>query len=134
MPNTCACEPTDEEPEWRTRYGNSDTITFVATVTIKPDREKEYLAMMAAMENTILANEPDTLLHVMHAHPTEPHTYVFVERYRNAEAVNTHAERSYMREARGKLEAWRAKPIEFLQLRQIAPGLRGAGAPLAPTV
>ena len=103
------------------RYGNSDTITFVVTVTIKPEHEMDYVAMMPAMETTILANEPDTLLHAVHAHPTEPHTYVVIERYRNADAVNTHGETPYLREAVGKLEAWLAKPIEFLQLRQIAP-------------
>jgi quinol monooxygenase YgiN len=115
-------EPTDGESTVSDdRYGKSDTITFVATVTIKPEREKEYLAFMAAVENTILANEPDTLLHVMLAHPTEPHTYVFIERYRNAAALNAHLEAPDHREATEELDDFLAKPYEVLQLRQIAP-------------
>ena len=103
------------------RYGGSDTITFVATVTIKPEHEKEFVALMTATENMILANEPDTTLHVLHAHPTEPNTYVAIERYRNAEAVNAHREAPYVREAIGTLQDWLAKPIDVLQLRQILP-------------
>jgi quinol monooxygenase YgiN len=123
MPAPCVwSEPTDEESSVSDdRFGNSDTITFVATVTIKPEHETDYLAIMAAMENTILTNEPDTLLHVVHAHPTEPHTYVAIERYDDAEAVNTHADTPYFREAIGKLQDWLAKPIDFIQLRQIVP-------------
>ena len=103
------------------RFGNSDTITVVVTMTFKPEHEMDYVAVMAAMETTILANEPDTLLHAVHAHPTEPHAYVAIERYRNAAAVNAHGATPYFREAVGKVEAWLAKPIEVLQLRQIAP-------------
>jgi (4S)-4-hydroxy-5-phosphonooxypentane-2,3-dione isomerase len=103
------------------RYGGSDAITFVATVTIKPEHEEEYLALAAAMVELILANEPDTTLHTLHKHPTEPHTYVAVERYRDAEAVRTHAASPYFVEAMGKLQQCLAKPIEFLQLSQIVP-------------
>ena len=123
MPNACASsEPTDEESRVPDdRYGGSDAITFVATVTIKPEHEKEFVALVTATTNTVLGNEPGTTLYVTHAHPTEPHAYVSVERYRNAEALKAHAEAPYLREAMGKLEEWLAKPIDFLQLRQIVP-------------
>ena len=103
------------------RYGGSDTITFVATVTIKPEHETEFVALMTVHENTVLANEPDTTLHVWHAHPSEPHTYVAIERYRNAEALNAHVETPYHREAIGKVQGWLAKPMDVLQLRQMLP-------------
>ena len=90
-------------------------------MTIKPEHEKEFVALMTATENMILANEPDTTLNVLHAHPTEPNTYVAIERYRNAEAVNAHREAPYVREAIGTLQDWLAKPIDVLQLRQILP-------------
>jgi quinol monooxygenase YgiN len=103
------------------RYGGSDTITFVATVTIKPEHETEFVALMTVHENMVLANEPDTTLHVWTAHPSVPHTYVAIERYRNAEAVNAHVETPYHREAIGKVQGWLAKPMDVLQLRQILP-------------
>jgi quinol monooxygenase YgiN len=103
------------------RYGGSDAITFVATVTIKPEHEEEYLALVAAMADKILANEPGTTLHVLHKHPTEPYTYVAVERYRDAEAWNAHAEAPYLCETLGQLEEWLTKPVDVLQLSQMVP-------------
>lgn len=103
------------------RHGGSDAITFVATVTIKPEHEEEYVALVAAMADKVLANDPGTTLHVLHKHPTEPHLCVAIERYRDADALNAHAEAPYLREAMGKLEEWLAKPIDFVQLRQIVP-------------
>jgi hypothetical protein len=46
-------------------------------------------------ENTILANEPDTTFTSGMSIP-EPHTYVAVERYRNAEAERAFLETPYV--------------------------------------
>ena len=77
------------------RFGGSEAITFVATVTIEPEHEAEYVALVTAMAEKIQVNEPGTTLHVLHRHPTEPHTYVAVERYRDTDAVTAHAESPY---------------------------------------
>ncbi len=103
------------------RFGGSDAITFVATVTIKPEHEEEFVALVTAMADKVQVNEPGTTLYVLHRHPTEPHTYVAVERYCDADALTAHAESPYFGEAMGKLQDWLAKPIEFLQLHQIVP-------------
>ena len=103
------------------RYGGSDAITFVATVTIKPEHEEEYVALVTAMAEKVQADEPGTTVYVLHRHPSEPHTYVAVERYRAADAVTAHAESPYFGEAMGKTQNWLAKPIEVLQLHQIVP-------------
>ena len=103
------------------RFGGSDAITFVATVTIKPEHEEEFVALVTAMAEKIQVDEPGTTLHVLHRHPTEPHTYVAVERYRDTDAVTAHAESPYFGEAMEKFQDWLAKPIEFLQLHQIVP-------------
>ena len=60
------------------------TFTFVATVTLKPEHEDEFIALMTATVEMVLANEPNTTLYAVHKHPTEPHTYVSIERYRDA--------------------------------------------------
>ena len=124
MPNASDwSKPTNEEPTVPGgRYGGSDVITFVATVTVKPEYEQEYVALVTATVEMILANEAGTTLHVLHKHPTEPYTYVAIERYRDADALKAHAEAPYFGEAMGELENWLAKPIDFVQLSQIVPG------------
>jgi quinol monooxygenase YgiN len=103
------------------RFGGSDAITFVATVTIKAEHEAGYVALATAMAEKIQVDEPGTTLHVLHRYPTEPHTYVAVERYRKTEAWNGRAKTSYLREAIGQLRDWLAQPIDVLQLHQIVP-------------
>jgi quinol monooxygenase YgiN len=102
-------------------YGGADVITFVAMVTIKPEHEEEFVALVTTTVDIVLANEPGTILYVLHKHPTEPHTYVAIERYRDAEALKAHADGPYFGDAMGKLQQWLAKPIDALQLSQIVP-------------
>jgi quinol monooxygenase YgiN len=103
------------------RFGGSDSITFVATVSVKPEHEADYVALMASITDTVLRQEPDTTLYVLHSHPTEPHTYVVVERYQDADALRLHGEAPYLAEALQKTQDWISKPIEALQLSQILP-------------
>jgi quinol monooxygenase YgiN len=103
----------DDRPE------GSEILMFTGTTTIKPEHEEAYVAVTKATAEMIRRHEPDTLLHLSYRHPTEPHTYVFVERYRNADAVRAHAEAPYFREAMGKVQDWLAKPPDVLQLTEI---------------
>jgi quinol monooxygenase YgiN len=73
------------------------------------------------MTDTVLREEPGTSLYVLHSHRTEPHTYVAMERYRDADALRTHCEAPYVADALQKLQDWLAKPIASLQLSQILP-------------
>ena len=58
----------------------------------------------------------------LHRHPTEPHTYVAVQRYRDTDAVTAHAGMLRTSAKRwGEFQDWLAKPVEFLQLHQIVP-------------
>jgi quinol monooxygenase YgiN len=99
--------------------GGSGVITFMGTTTIKPEHDEAYVTLTIETAELIRLHEPDTLLHLVHRHPTEPHTYVFVERYRNADAVKAHADAPYFRETMAKAQDWLAKPPDVLQLTQI---------------
>jgi quinol monooxygenase YgiN len=103
------------------RFGGSDVITFVATLAIKPEHEDEFVAAVEATVEMIVVNEPGTALHVMHQHPTRPHTYVVIERYRDAEALKAHAAAQYMIDATIKLQEWLAQPMDVLRLAQLVP-------------
>jgi quinol monooxygenase YgiN len=100
-------------------HGKSEIITYVGTLTIKPENDEEFVALVTATAKMVRSHEPGTLLHAVHRHPTEPHTFVDVERYLNADAVKTHAEAPYFQETMGKVQNWLAKPPEVLQLTQI---------------
>ena len=102
-------------------HGNSDVQTLIVTMTIQPDHEQEFVQLASSVIQTVHAEETDTILYTLHKHPTEPHTYVWVERYADADAMQRHAAAPYMAEAMGKIPGWLAKPPEFTQLSQILP-------------
>lgn len=104
-------------------HGDSDVVTLVVTMAVKPEHEQEFLDFAAYLVKKVHANEPDTLLYVLTQHPTEPQTYLWVERYRNQEALEAHNETSYMGEAISKVEdpKWWTKSPEMLPLAQVVP-------------
>ena len=57
----------------------------------------------------------------MHRHPTEPHTYFWVERYRDAEALEAHSQAPYIAEAMANLQMWLAAPPDIQRYEQLAP-------------
>jgi quinol monooxygenase YgiN len=103
------------------KFGGSDAITFVATVTVKPEHERDYVALVTEVIDTVASEEPSTMLYVLCRHPSLPHTYVARERYRDADALQAHAEAPYLARAIAKLQDWVAEPVESLGLTQIAP-------------
>ena len=65
--------------------------------------------MARAFADLVYANEPGTLLYVLTKHPTREHTYVWVERYRDAVAAERHRDSSYMAEVRPKFAGVRGR-------------------------
>ncbi len=102
-------------------HGDSNVITLIVTMTIKPEHEAEFVAFATSIAQAVHAREPGTILYVLHEHPTEPHTYVWVERYRDPEALSAHQQAPYIAEAMSRLPNWLSKAPELTQLKQIAP-------------
>ena len=104
-------------------HGNADVVTQIITMTLNPEYEQEFLDFAAYFAEKVHANEPGTLLYVLTKHPTEPYTYLWVERYRDQEASKAHSEAPYFSEAISKKEdpAWWAKPGDMLTLTQVVP-------------
>jgi quinol monooxygenase YgiN len=101
--------------------GGPEAITLVVTMSIKPEFEDDFLEMAAGFADLVYANEPGTLFYVLTRHPSREHTYVWVERYRDEEAMKLHRETSYMAEVRPKLEQYLAAPPEGMRLTQVVP-------------
>jgi quinol monooxygenase YgiN len=109
-----------------TAHGNSEAVTMVVEMTVKPEHEQEFLDYVAGFMEKVHVNEPGTLLYVLTRHPTEPHTYLWVERYRDQEALQAHMGAPYMVEPVSRAQdpewKWWAKPPELLlQLAQVLP-------------
>jgi quinol monooxygenase YgiN len=104
-----------------TTHGTSDAITLIGTMSVKAEHEQEFLDFATNTARTVHEKEPGTILYVLHKHPTEPYTYVWVERYRDAEALEIHTNAAYIAEAMQRLPNWLSKPPDLIDLRQIVP-------------
>ncbi|HLF72116.1 MAG TPA: putative quinol monooxygenase [Dehalococcoidia bacterium] len=104
-----------------TAQGDTNTLTLVVTMTMKPEAEAAFLAQARDFIATVEAEEPGTILYVLTKHPEREHTYVWVERYRDLAAAEAHRNSPYMAETMPKIREWLAAPPEFLRLRQVLP-------------
>jgi quinol monooxygenase YgiN len=99
--------------------GDGDVATQIITMTFRPENEREFLELARDVIEQVRANEPDTLTYVLTKHPSEPHTYVWIERFRHQQALAAHNQASYMIAALQKLPGWWAKAPEVLTLDQV---------------
>lgn len=104
-----------------TNHGDARTITLVVTFTIKPEREAEFLAYSREFASKVHAGEPGAVLYVLTKDPSRPHTYIWVERYRDQAAFDAHMQTSYMAEAKTKLPDWLADKPTGMRLDQVIP-------------
>lgn len=90
-------------------------------MAIKPEHEQEFLQLARDTAAKVHSEEPGVLLYVLTKHPTEPSTYVWLERYRDPAAVDAHMNSAHMKAAIAKLHDWLAKPPELMKLEQMLP-------------
>jgi quinol monooxygenase YgiN len=102
-------------------HGNASVISLIVKMTIKPEFEEEFLAESRILEAKIHETEPGTVLHALAKHPSEPHTYIVIERYANQEALDAHGKTPHMQRVWPMIPKWLAKPSEVLKVRQINP-------------
>lgn len=111
--------PNESQPT--SRHGDASVVSLVVTMTLKPEREAEFLAAAREIAAKVHAGEPGVLLYALTRHPTEPHTYVWVERYADAAALDSHGQAPYMKEVLSLLPGWLARPPVMLKLAQVLP-------------
>ncbi len=101
--------------------GNTSVVSLVVTMTFKPEHEQDFLELARNAIKQVRAQESGNLLYVLTKHPSEPHTYVWIERYADAAAFDAHGKMPYIQDALSKLPGWFAKPPGFLRLPQVFP-------------
>lgn len=102
-------------------YGHGKTINQIITMTFKPEHEQEFLDLAAATVKKVYETQPGVLTYVLTKHPTEPHTYLWIERYLDADAAKAHGSAPYFDGVFPKLKLWWAKAPTSLRLVQILP-------------
>ena len=103
-----------------TGQGNSNVFTQLITMTIKPEREADFLETARRAIELVEANESWTSLYVLTRHPDRPHTYVWLERYADEAASQKHGNMSYMPELLASVREC-VSGVERLVLEQTLP-------------
>lgn len=104
-----------------TKHGNPSFITLVVKMPVKPEKEQEFLDAMKVFIPKVLATEEGTELYALTKHETQPHTYVWIERYRDAAALDDHRKTPHMLEIRPRLSDWIGGEVEVQKLEQVLP-------------
>jgi quinol monooxygenase YgiN len=102
-------------------HGDADVVTLVVTMAIKPEHDQDFIDYATNVATKVYEKEAGTVLYVLTKHPTESHTYVWVERYRDEKALSAHMETAYMADAMSILPTWWAKQPIALRLAQVMP-------------
>ena len=87
-------------------------LSVVASLKIRPDRLEEFrdAACLAARETRA---EPGCFLYEVHADPKDPETFVVIERWADAAAVDTHLALPHAQAFMALLPGFLAAPPEI---------------------
>ncbi len=77
-------------------------ISVIATLKVRPGKEEEFERITKELVAKVTANEPGCLLYALHR-GTEPQTYVFLERYADEAATETHRGSAHFKELGAKM-------------------------------
>jgi len=93
-------------------------LGVVATLKIKPGMEKDFEAVAKELVAKVTANERGCTLYALH-HGEAPGTYVFMERYADQAAVDTHRATDYFKTLGRKMGEYMDGKAEVLRLREV---------------
>lgn len=93
-------------------------LGLVATIKVKPGTGPQFEAVAKELVAEVRANEPGCKLYVLHRAEAED-TYVFLERYVDAAAVETHRKTDYFKTLGRKMGEFMAGAPEIVRLTEI---------------
>lgn len=101
-------------------HGADAPITQLVTMVIKEQHEQEFVAYASDFAARVSAEEPGTLLYQLTRHGERPHTYVWLEGYRDEQALQEHMKTASMAEAMSTITPWWSEPPELVRLVPVA--------------
>jgi quinol monooxygenase YgiN len=79
-------------------------ITFIARMTCKPDKQREFAGLCRRFEDYVRENEPDTLMYGFFK-LREPNRYAVLESFRDEAAEHKHMNSPMLAELAPKISA-----------------------------
>lgn len=93
-------------------------IAVIAKLKVKSGKEEEFEVHANDLVEQVNANEPDCYLYELFK-AKEGGVYVFIEKYKDKEALAAHGQTSYFLGAQAKLGACLAEPPDIKTYRAV---------------
>jgi quinol monooxygenase YgiN len=93
-------------------------IAVLARIPVKPEAKEEAIKEVKKLM-TKVAKEKGTLHYTLNIDENNPNVLVFMERYKDMEALGAHGSSPYFREFMGKSAAFSAGPPEIIVMDEI---------------
>jgi quinol monooxygenase YgiN len=108
-------------PALASPHGQEGVVSLVVTMTVKPENEQEFLSICRAFAAYVHTQYAGVLLYTLSKDPKLEHTYVWIERYVDEEAIRNKANTPEYKAAVAKVIPLLAKPPEGRRLFQVVP-------------
>ncbi|GAA4408122.1 putative quinol monooxygenase [Quisquiliibacterium transsilvanicum] len=95
------------------------TLGVVAKIKVKDGQQAAFEAVASKLAKAVQANEPGCLLYTLNK-TDDPVTYVFMERYKDEDAVKAHRGSDHFRSLGKEMGAFMDGPPEILRLNELA--------------
>lgn len=95
------------------------TLSVVAKIKVKDGQQVAFEAVATKLAAAVNANEPGCLLYTLNR-GDDPVTYVFLERYKDEDAVKAHRASDHFRSLGREMGAFMDGPPDVLRLNELA--------------
>ena len=93
-------------------------IAVIAKVPLKPENKEEAIEEVKALMAKV-AEEEGTLYYTVNIDQNNPDTLVFIERYKDMNALSAHGSTPHFQEFMGKAMSFAAGPPEIVTLNEL---------------
>ncbi len=93
-------------------------IAVIAKVPIKPENKEEAIAGVKVLMSKV-AEEEGTLHYTLNINENDPDTLVFIERYKDMEALGVHGSTQHFQDFMEKAMSFASGPPEIITLDEI---------------
>jgi len=94
-------------------------LGIVATLKVKPGMEREFEAVAKELVAKVNANEPGCRLYALHRLDGDAPTYVFMERYVDQAAVETHRATEHFKTLGRRMGEFMEGRPEVMRMREV---------------
>src|SRR5512137_2528286 len=113
--------PAITSPAPTNQHGHEGVVSLVVTMTVKPENERDFLEICREFAAYVHTHYAGVLLYTLSKDPRQEHTYVWIERYVDEEAIRKKAATPEYKAAVAKVMPLLANPAQARRLVQVVP-------------